>query len=79
MDEVCPSLFDDILEGISNSKGVKENAGDEGISLGEEEPCRQHRSASIVHFAMMDKTRQIEGEISYFKGVLLLEKVMKII
>ena len=63
MDEVCPSLFDDILEGISDAKGVKESAGDEGISLGEEETGRQHRSASVVHFAMMDKTRQILGKI----------------
>ena len=61
MDDVCPGLFDDILEGISESKGVKESAGDEGISLGDEETGKQHRSASIVHFAMMENTRKLTG------------------
>lgn len=63
MDEVCPSLFDDILEGISEAKGANESAGDEGISLGDEENGKkQHRSASIVHFAMMENTRKIQGD-----------------
>ena len=70
MDEACPSLFDDILEGTSDSKGHKESAGDEGISLGEEENSRQQRSASIVHFAMMDKTRLIGGKSFYFNQFL---------
>ena len=63
MDEVCPSLFDDILEGIPEDKGANDSAGDEGISLGEDENGKkQHRSASIVHFAMMENTRKIQGE-----------------